>query len=209
MSARRFARWMVASLICAPYVGAIAAQTLTVREAARLHGVGRGPLYLGRFEEPNPLSLASMVRGADLIVEGSLTLVNTSLSNDQRWLTTEFAAGITRTLADRGNRIAQRLPGPNPVLIRQSGGRSTFDGVDVIAEVVELPLLPVDEPLLLCLKYDGTTDRYEIVGTFAAFAIRQATVVPLAKSAFADEHFKGLAHERFIGDLQTELAFQH
>ena len=147
------------------------AQTPTIPEAVA--AMRPGPYVTSRITEMAPPPFETIVKSADLIVHGSLKKLRTYLSADQRTLYTDFEVVPTNTIA--GSAIsANAKPGPSPLILRQWGGETEIDGVLVKITEEGFPLLPVDQPLLLILRFNADAGKYEIAGTFGgAFQLQQ------------------------------------
>ena len=131
-----------------------------------------GPYVASRVREIEPVAFDYMVRNADVIVEGTLTKGRSYLSSDQRELFTDYELAPGRPIADRGL-LTMRVPGPRtPVIVRQWGGETIIDGVRVKLYDENFPPIPTQVRLLLFLKYDKESGKYEIFdGLAGAFEI--------------------------------------
>jgi hypothetical protein len=147
------------------------AQSPTIPEAVA--AMRPGPYVTSRITEIAPPPFEAIVKSADLIVHGSLKKLRTYLSPDQRTLYTDFEVVPTNTIAAR-EFPPNAKPGPSPVILRQWGGETQIDGVLVKISEEGFPLLPVDEPLLLIMKFNADAGKYEVAGTFGgAFQLQQ------------------------------------
>ncbi len=190
-------------------VSAVAAQDAkvpTLAESALLHRTTQqGPLYIERINDHIVLPLRDMVQRSDLILQALVRPRRTYLSDNQSWLYTEFEATPIRILAQPRPRVPQQQPGPSPILIEQSGGSAVFNGVEVIVRDSEFHLLPTGEPLVLFLTYDEKNDRYRLLGSASAFAVRASRIVPLLKSHVVEAEFGGIPYDQFIRDIQENV----
>jgi hypothetical protein len=89
------------------------------------------PLELGTSPDGTVPSFEVGARSADVIAEGSLTYLNTYLSEDRTTLYTDYTFVPTRVWKGKAATNAAR-PGEVPsIVIRTWGGRTTIDGVPV------------------------------------------------------------------------------
>ena len=157
---------------------------LTIPEGvARYDGPPGGPMYRVRVDEVIPLTLGEMVRRSELILEGMLRVRRAYLSDDQRWIYTEFEVAPTLVLANRRNAPTQHPGPPEPVILKQSGGRMVLNGLEVIAEEHQFRLLPTGEPIFLFLTDKNGDGSFEVVDGSGAVAIRDSQVKPWLKTA--------------------------
>jgi hypothetical protein len=152
------------------------------QSVARYDGPPGGPMYATRTDEVIPLSLGEMVRRAELILEGTLRVRRTYLSDDQTWIYTEFDVLPSTVFIHRRSGPAKR-PGPEIIVLKQSGGRMTVSGLEVIAEESQFRLLPTGEPVFLFLSDDDRDSVYEVVGGAGAIVARDSQMRPWLKTA--------------------------
>ena len=149
---------------------------------ARYDGPPGGPMYAVRSAEVIPLSLGEMVRRSELIVEATLRVRRTYLSEGETWIHTEYDVIPVMVFVNRRGQSAQR-PGPQSLILRQSGGRMVVSGRDVIAEETQFRLLPTNEPIFLFLSDKDRDGYYEVVDGAGAVTVRDSHVKPWLQTA--------------------------
>ena len=157
---------------------------MTIPEGvAHYDGPPGGPMYRVRIDEVVPLTLGEMVRRSELILEGILRVRRAYLSNDQRWMYTEYEVVPSTVFANRRNASTQRPGLPESIILKQSGGRMVVNGLEVIAEEHQFRLLPTGEPMFLFLTDKDRDGYYEVVEGSGAVTIRDSQVKPWLKTA--------------------------
>lgn len=170
-------------LIAIPY-HAESQTFMTIPEGvAHYDGPPGGPMYRVRIDEVIPLTLGEMVRRSELILEGTLRVRKTHLSDDQRWIYTEYEVVPSMMFANHRAGAAHRPAMPEPVLLKQSGGRMVVNGLQVIAEEHQFRLLPTNERVFLFLTDKDQDGYYEVVDGTGAVVIRDSQVKPWLKTA--------------------------
>ncbi len=126
-------------------VSVAAAQSrMTIPEAAAR--VSPGPLVKTRIAEIAAINVPVLIDEADLILVGTLERNRVYLTPDQMELYTEFRATPVDVVAQRRANRAES-PESNPILVRQWGGETTINGVEVKAIDSNIPPLPVGVPV--------------------------------------------------------------
>jgi hypothetical protein len=176
---------------------------MTIPEGvAHYDGPPGGPMYRVRIDEVIPLTLDEMVRRSELIVEGTLRVRRTYLSDDQQWIYTEYEVTPSIILANR-QRVAAKRPGrPETIMLKQSGGRMVVNGLEVVAEEHQFRLLPTEEPIFLFLTDKDQDGTYEVVDGAGAVVVRDSQVKPWLKTAPA---LKASNRAGLIGEINREL----
>jgi hypothetical protein len=84
-----------------------------------------------------PLPFDELVSKADMVVEGTVRPIETSLTEDQCYLYTDYEVSPIALLF--GKAPTAKTPGPKPLVVRLIGGQTTIDGVEVIVRDEQLP----------------------------------------------------------------------
>jgi hypothetical protein len=158
-----------------------------------------GPLERYDFSESSTEPFDSAVRDTDLILQASLSKVNTYLSTDQRVLLTDYVAVPVTVFVG-----APRLQAASgPIIVRVGGGETIINGVIVRMGIVDLLPLPTDRPLLLFLTFNKEVGKYEIYsGRAYAFDVDNTRHVhPLVRDSRVFPMLSGAD----IGDVVNEI----
>ena len=118
---------------------------------------------------------------------------------------TDYVVAPTRVFLQGRSPVGQR-PGPNPLIVKQWGGRMIIEGTQVIVEDSTLPLLPTDVPIVLFVVFDDKDQCYHVYNDSAgAMAVHGTKVKPLHKPPAGLERFVGMGYANFVGELSREL----
>ena len=153
------------------------------------------PLYQSRTRELMPPALDDVIPKADLVIRGTIESSTTYLSQDQRSLYTEYIVYPRRVISQTKVQSSERPGAASPITVKRWGGRTTVDGVQVIAEDADLRQFAIGEELLLVLVRSGDEGKYELLG-LGAFVVSKQTIRPLVKHPH---------HQRFEGWTSTQF----
>jgi hypothetical protein len=164
-----------------------------------------GPLNLETHADPPPISLTELVQRSEMIVRGTVTEVNSSLSSDGTDIYTDLTLGNVTFLHSAEPAIATKPGPPSPLIITQLGGTVTIAGYPVRQTLQNLPLLARgDEAIFLLVRGSG---KLLISGQYlGVFGIEGNRVVPLTRTEwFAREH-RGKTVDQFVREIATMAA---
>lgn len=163
------------------------------------HSDGK-PVSKVRGRELVPPSFDEIVRRADLIVDGLVTPQITYLSDDQVDLYTDYVVTLGRVFAAR--RPVQVSPGAPGIVLRQFGGRTTINGVEVSEVDQNMPPLAAGRHVILLLIYNEALRKYELPSEIAgAFEVYGGKITPLLRSSRTYEPYKGMS----LADFEAEI----
>lgn len=191
---------MLLALALSSPVSTQSLQRVTIAETVRKHDRSTGPLYLVRVVEIIPQTRARMTGRADLILEGTIKSGRSYLVENGSWINTDYDIDPTHVFIDRKRRVPARNIGPNPLVVRASGGRMSIDGLEVIAQESQLGLLPSRVPVVLFLTYEAATDTYQILDGAGAFTLRSGAYAPMLKMS-SDVPVE---RSQFVRELEAE-----
>ena len=124
------------------------------------------PVVILVARDLEPMPLADLARGADLIVYGKLVRQRSYLSEAKTDVYTDYVLKPERLIVDRGRPSTVKSPGPTPPLIvTVYGGKLVVDGTQVTFEDKSLINWNEDANLLIFLKrLKGETNKFELYG---------------------------------------------
>jgi hypothetical protein len=154
----------------------------TLREMANSHG---GITRMIQSCGPLP-SLADVVKGAELIVEGVVTARASYLTADERDILTDYDLAIRQVLFQREMLVSSRPGIAMPLIFKSHGGQIVVSGlrlaVDVQANSARVTLKEGDHVFLFAMR-DRKDDKW-LVKPFDVFKVNGMEVVP--PSDFSD-----------------------
>ena len=122
---------------------------LTLPQEARLKAPN--PVMVARSCEKVPLTLEQIVRPADLVLYGTVNLIRTYLSEDQRELYSDYEVTPLRVMIQKVA-VSTSTPGQaRPIIVKQWGGHTTIDGVFVSVEDDDLRPMSSGAEVILVL----------------------------------------------------------
>lgn len=195
----RFVAIVVTGIIALPTLSA-AHQAPTIPELVDRRRPD--PVEIVRITEVLPPSLDDLVRSSTLVVRGTLRRLRTYLSEDQTTLLTDYEVLPRQRVARSGPAPTIKSPGTMRVIFTQWGGETTINGVEVV--VAELSLRPfVDgSEVILFLREQGATGKFELVHDFAAaFDVTSNRVQPQLASP-EQNHLARLRPDEFVAAIQ-------
>ena len=136
------------------------------------------PVEVTRMRELLAITLRGLSERAERVVEGQVTPVKTYLSDDGCFLLTDFSITISHTIA--GPPALPTQPGP-PLVFTQFGGEDTIDGVKVVVQDKEMPLLRAGQQVIVFLSRSAETKKWELAGLGGAFEVHDSKVVSLLR----------------------------
>lgn len=180
---------------------AVSAQQNTIPE--RVAASNGRPVVILLARDLEPVPLADLVAGADLIVYGKLVRQRSYLTEAKTDVYTEYALKPERVIVDReGALTGSRRGRLQLVLVTVYGGELVVDGTQVRFEDKSLVKWPEDANLLLFLKrIGGETNRFEPYGGSAGlFQVKSG------------QRIKSLLHhsesDKELGQLTLDEAIQ-
>lgn len=169
----------------------------TLRDIARQ--VTPAPVYQTRQRELYVQALEDLIPKAEVVLHGSVTASQSSLSPDERDIFTAYTIDPVRVLHDRSNQVARQAGRPTTISLKRWGGQVMIDGVSVTQQDMDLPQFRVGDELVLLLVSDKSDRTFRLVGDISgAFRISQGRVEPLVAHP-ASERLRGMS----IDDLQA------
>jgi hypothetical protein len=142
------------------------------------------------------------VRNADLIVQGELTRLKTYLSADQKTLYTDYQLTPEKHIASRVP-VNLSKPGPAPVyVLRDWGGATVIDGVDVKVDTRGELAMPIGKPVLVFPTFNEEIQKYEIYPGYVFELVAGRQLEPrITEAGVVDPRLVGSD----IGDVVKEI----
>lgn len=179
----------------------VSAARLTLPELAKLNAPN--PVLIERMRELLPEPFDQIVKGADVIVRGTVTPVRTYLSEDQYEVYTDYQLTPVHVVFQKAS-VGTAAPGiiSEPITIARWGGTLTIDGVQVTLSDRDAPSFEATADMVVFLAYDGLRRRYRLVSEVAgAFRSQNGVIEPLVKHE-RYQRFRGMTFERFETEVR-------
>ena len=164
------------------------------------------PVEIVRMSDVVPPSLDDLVNASTFVVRGTLKRLGTFLSEDQTTLFTDYEVLPGQWIARSGPAPTVKSPDTLRVVFTQWGGETSINGVRVV--VAELALRPfVDgSEVILFLREQGATGKYELAHAFAgAFEVTSNRVQPQLATPGQDDLAR-LRPDEFVAAIQRASA---
>jgi hypothetical protein len=179
----------------------VSAAQLTLPQLAKLRGPE--PVSRSRTRELVPPSFEDIVARADLIVQGRVAQTKTYLSNDQIHLFTDFVVAPTRVVLQRTGLTVRRPGESTEIIVKQFGGTTMIDGVQVSDSDDDMPLLQNGANVLLILVYNKEEAKYQLPDEVAgAFSVAGSRIAPLLRASRKFERFHGMDVTQFEAEVR-------
>ena len=157
------------------------------------------PRWGARVRELAPRPFEHAVAESDLIVAATLKSLGSYMSDDKRDIYTDYRIIPSDSIARRETR------GGNATLIlRQWGGHVVVDNVPVDFVDDNMPMLPVNVPLLLLLTFNTTVGKFEVFDmTAGAFEIQRDGRLRHLSTPTVEyyERFNGMALSQVVREI--------
>ncbi len=165
-------------------------------------GRGENPVYLSINRELVDAPLVTLVAAATTIVEGTLTKTQTYLSDDKRFVYTDYVINPS-LLVFQQKAKSSTTPGAQPMILKVWGGKLNFGGVEVVAVDENRHELKSNVPLILLLApHDTDPSKFRLVGEVSgAFESTGGTIQPLVKGEWMLKAERGSSKHEFMKRL--------
>jgi hypothetical protein len=124
------------------------------------------PVVILIARDLEPVALADLAAGADLIVHGRLIRQRSYLTDAKTDVYTDYEVKPERVIVDRAGPSTLKSPGPTaPIIVTIYGGELVVDGTQVRFEDKSLAKSNLNSDLLMFLKrLKGETNKFEPYG---------------------------------------------
>ena len=165
------------------------------------------PVHVTRVREVVPPNLEELVARSTIVVRGTVRILRTYLSPDQRTLLTDYEVVPQRFIAHSGPPLTAKGPGVVPLVFTRWGGETTINGLKVIVQDLNVRPLVEGDDMILFLRRPGASDRYELVSPVAAmFSVGGGRVRPHVVGSPDQDDLARLSPDEFSNEIQRASA---
>jgi hypothetical protein len=169
--------------------------------------VAPNPIRKGANRELVPDSYENMLARTDIVVIGSAKRLRTYLSENQRELYTDYEISPVRILFQAFSPSSARPGVIEPIVLTVWGGHTTIEGVEVVIEDADAPVLEGQSSLLLHLSRESN-GKYKLANDVTgASSVVNGRVGLLGKPGAYDDAFRSLQGQQLVAveDLIAKL----
>jgi hypothetical protein len=188
-------------IVCATI--SAAGQQLTIPEMVA-HSGGE-PIATSRLLELQDFSLRELAETASLVVGGTVSAQRAYLSDDKRWVYTDYDVVPSRIYFAR-EPINRTTPGNAPITVRKFGGKLQINGVTVSVLDETIAQFEVGEHVIAFLIESADRGKFDLVFEAGGFAVRKGRMAPLVKSPRVLSNVRDMHPARFSETVAQEIA---
>jgi hypothetical protein len=188
----------------------VIAQETSLKDIAREHG---GQASNSSDVELPSASLATLVAGADYIVEARVLTKRGVLSRDEARVCTQYDIQPFRTFKDRIGVAVRSKPGQGmKLVVSQPGGRVTVDGLELESTNNLFPVegLDVGATFLMFLHYNAEEGMFDFLhGPFGVYVLEGRSLLPSTQPAARNPYLLPTDSDQVDAEITRLLSSSH
>jgi hypothetical protein len=151
-----------------------------------------------------PLQLGDLVRGADLVVEGSAVALRSFLDSTEAHIYTDYTFTLHDIVKNR-TRPGLLLSG-STIVVRRESGTISIDGIPATAIENDFPAFSEGGRYVLFLKESRDQETWVVLGGGRGAFGAGADISPLATMSI-DRSTHAAPRDKFLGEVRALLIF--
>jgi hypothetical protein len=149
--------------------------------------------------------LTELVQASTLILDGTLQPIQSYVSQDGRWIYTDYAVDTHQVMLDRKPAVS-KTPGSRGIVMKVFGGTLVLNGITVRVSDDNIDYWAPGTRAILFLKESSDLGKYELVWDFVGvFEVTAAGIVPRVKPSTLFKTERGMSRPAFIAEVQRHI----